>query len=479
MATELKYPKGYQFFSNTGAILSGGKLSYYEAGTTTHADTYSNAAGSVVNTYTSNKIILNSAGRLTESVYLGSATDYKERLETSTDVQIFEEDDIPAAPTAAASVTSAAPLTPWTTKSADETLTTSNFCGKAIAGDTSSGNVTLTLPSAASAGNGLGGIIKKSASANSLVIARQLAETIDGATSITLTAQYHAVWLVPDGANWKVAAHFLADGSIAAANLAATFLTGMTALTSVDRAADYLMVYDASATAHKKVLAKYIDNREPNALHSLMVLDKDLTTPPGSPSAGDRYIVASGATGDWAGQAGNVASYFDGAWAFYTPTEGWLVWVADEDALYYYTGSVWDAYGDTFPAAGISTPYGASCRLKYIEQETTLSGATTAATTQIPISTVLGVSVRVTQVITGSGVTAFTVGNSGGSYPAADAARFGSGLGLTVGTTNKGHIGPTGFYDVQNLLFTATGGSFTGGKVRSGIWYLEFTPATS
>lgn len=473
MATELKYPKGYQFFSNTGAVLAGGKLSYYEAGTTTHADTYSDAAGLVVNTYTSNKIILNSAGRLTESVYLGSATDYKERLETSADVQIFEEDDIPAAPTAAETVTSAAPLTPWTTKSSDETLTTANFCGKAIAGDTSSGDVALTLPSAAAAGNGLGGIIKKSASANSLIIARQLSETIDGETSITLTAQYHALWLVPDGANWKVAAHFLADGSIVADSLAATFLTGMTALTSVDRAADYLMIYDASASAHKKVLAKYIDNREPSALHSLMVLDKDLTAPPGSPNAGDRYIVGAGATDDWSGQGGNIASYFDSTWAFYTPTEGWLVWVADEDALYYYTGSAWDAYGDTFSAAGISTSYEASCRLKYIEQETTLSGATTAAATQIPIGTIFAVSNYVTVEITGSGVTSYDCGISGTSN------KFGGTLGLTVGSSNRGQVGPYGCYTAEDLIFTATGGSFAGGKVRSQIWYLEFTPASS
>lgn len=76
----------------------------------------------------------------------------------------------------------------------------------------------------------------------------------------------------------------------------------------------------------------------------LMVLDKDLSAPPGSPADGARYIVAASPTGDWSGQAGKVAAYQDGAWAFYAPREGWLAWAADEDALYVWTGSAWAAF---------------------------------------------------------------------------------------------------------------------------------------
>ena len=61
-----------------------------------------------------------------------------------------------------------------------------------------------------------------------------------------------------------------------------------------------------------------------------MVLDKDLASPPGSPSDGNRYIVAASPTGAWAGQAGKVAAWQDGAWAFHAPRTGWLAWVADE-----------------------------------------------------------------------------------------------------------------------------------------------------
>ena len=55
-----------------------------------------------------------------------------------------------------------------------------------------------------------------------------------------------------------------------------------------------------------------------DALLNTGVIDHSLATPPGSPSTGDVYIVAASATGDWAGQDGNIA-YFDGIWYFITP----------------------------------------------------------------------------------------------------------------------------------------------------------------
>jgi Protein of unknown function (DUF2793)/Chaperone of endosialidase len=74
------------------------------------------------------------------------------------------------------------------------------------------------------------------------------------------------------------------------------------------------------------------------------VLDKDLAAPPVSPAAGARYIVAPSPTGAWSGQAGSVAAWQDGAWAFYTPNDGWLAWVADEDTLYIWSDAAWTAF---------------------------------------------------------------------------------------------------------------------------------------
>ncbi len=78
-----------------------------------------------------------------------------------------------------------------------------------------------------------------------------------------------------------------------------------------------------------------------DAIVQLAVLDRDLTTPPGSPLDGDRYIVGVGATGVWVGKDSQIAAWQDGAWAFYQPNEGWLAWVTDEDVLCVSDGSTW------------------------------------------------------------------------------------------------------------------------------------------
>jgi Protein of unknown function (DUF2793) len=78
-----------------------------------------------------------------------------------------------------------------------------------------------------------------------------------------------------------------------------------------------------------------------DAVVQLSVLDKDLAAPPGAPSEGARYLVGPGATGAWAGQAGSIAAFQDGAWAFYAPQQGWRAWVADEARLYVWSGAAW------------------------------------------------------------------------------------------------------------------------------------------
>lgn len=70
------------------------------------------------------------------------------------------------------------------------------------------------------------------------------------------------------------------------------------------------------------------------------VLDKDLSTPPGSPSDEDAYIVGSSATDAWLGQEDSIAVW-DGVWNFFSPNKGWIFYVDDEDAHYYWNGSSW------------------------------------------------------------------------------------------------------------------------------------------
>lgn len=62
------------------------------------------------------------------------------------------------------------------------------------------------------------------------------------------------------------------------------------------------------------------------------VVSRTETAPPGSPAAGDGYIVASPATGLWAGHEDDIAYYFGGVWLFLSPEvgAGHQVWVDDE-----------------------------------------------------------------------------------------------------------------------------------------------------
>jgi hypothetical protein len=73
----------------------------------------------------------------------------------------------------------------------------------------------------------------------------------------------------------------------------------------------------------------------------LSVKDRDLAAPPGSPAAGDTYIVATAPTGSWAGHAGHVAIYDGAAWQFGTPRRGWTAYLEDEDVRVTYKTSAW------------------------------------------------------------------------------------------------------------------------------------------
>ena len=65
----------------------------------------------------------------------------------------------------------------------------------------------------------------------------------------------------------------------------------------------------------------------------LSVVSRSVTTPPASPSEGDRYLIAGGASGDWAGKSGLLACFVDGGWLYFTPQMGWVCWIEDDVLL--------------------------------------------------------------------------------------------------------------------------------------------------
>ena len=78
-----------------------------------------------------------------------------------------------------------------------------------------------------------------------------------------------------------------------------------------------------------------------DALVQANVIDRDLTAPPVTPSDGDTYIVASGASGDWSGKDLNISIWQDGIWNFHIPQTGFRAWIEEEAILGLWNGTAW------------------------------------------------------------------------------------------------------------------------------------------
>jgi hypothetical protein len=122
----------------------------------------------------------------------------------------------------------------------------------------------------------------------------------------------------------------------------------------VDQAPNLALPYILAAQAQKHITHNEA-LRALDAVVQLAVIDRDLASPPASPANGDRYIVAASATGAWAGHDLDIAAYQDGAWAFYEPREGWIAWIADENAAVVYDGTAWPAFGGGGGGGGVAS----------------------------------------------------------------------------------------------------------------------------
>lgn len=110
----------------------------------------------------------------------------------------------------------------------------------------------------------------------------------------------------------------------------------------------------------------------------LAVQNRTLTTPPVSPVAGDRHIVAAAATGAWAGQVGRIALFEDGLWQFFAPLAGWRAWIAAEDAVASFDGVQWKTTADAplvVGQLGVSATPDATNRLSVSAPATLLNNA--------------------------------------------------------------------------------------------------------
>lgn len=83
---------GNQFFDNSGNPLAGGLIYTYDAGTTNPAATYTSNTGLTAN---SNPIVLDSAGRATNEIWLTEGASYKFILKTSLGTTLGTYDNVP------------------------------------------------------------------------------------------------------------------------------------------------------------------------------------------------------------------------------------------------------------------------------------------------------------------------------------------------------------------------------------------------
>src|SRR3990170_3291038 len=142
----LQWIKGYQFFDSNGDPLAAGTINMYDSGTTSVRTTYSERTGTTPNTLNaSNQIVLDSTGRLDTSVFLTGS--------------------MPAE-------------TPVIAKTADYSIVNGDQVNVINANPTG-GSFTLTLPSAVTVGDGWRVTIRNIGTANQVIVATVLSQTID------------------------------------------------------------------------------------------------------------------------------------------------------------------------------------------------------------------------------------------------------------------------------------------------------------
>lgn len=112
-----------------------------------------------------------------------------------------------------------------------------------------------------------------------------------------------------------------------------------------------------------------------DALVHLRVGAREVDTPPVDPVEGDRLVVGAAPSEAFAGQAGNIAAFQDGAWAFYAPRAGWVIWDAAESALLVFDGAAWTPVFDpqNLPLIGVNTQADETNRLAVRGDATLLS----------------------------------------------------------------------------------------------------------
>lgn len=291
-----------------GDPVPGAVLYFYEAGTSTPKTVYSD---SDLTQSLGTSVVCDAGGFPTSDgstrvmIYTGTAA-YKLVVKDADGVTLWTLDDIPGAPVIPDVASAALPETPVISRTSSYQIVPGDK-GKLINADPTGGSFAITLPSAVTVGDKwrIGVRHNGPATANVVAVRSTGGQTIQGpgqtaATSMALTGLGQCFWFVSDGAGWTI------DGS--AEPLMAS--GGVVYFKATDR----------------------------------------LSAPPSSPVGGQRYIINSTPTGVWAtlgfAEKDIAESDGNGSWLKYTPANGYMAWVDDENLISVYHDGAWEDWSN-------------------------------------------------------------------------------------------------------------------------------------
>ncbi|MDM7255175.1 MAG: DUF2793 domain-containing protein [Paracoccus sp. (in: a-proteobacteria)] len=200
-----------------------------------------------------------------------------------------------------------------------------------------------------------------------------------------------------------------------------------------------------------------------DAAVNLVLQSRMVAQPPASAPEGQCWAVPVGASGGWAGHAGEIAVAAGNGWIFVPARAGMRAFVRDEGVQATHDGGDWLAGALTLGSNGSGLLAGmAEARVAVTP------GVVVETTALIPhAALVIGATARVIEPLTGT-LESWSLGSEG----AAD--RFGSGMGKAAGSWARGMLSqPTVYWDGGALRLTAVGGEFAGGVVEVAVHWLE------
>ena len=180
----------YRGFDASGQPLAGGLLYTYEAGTNTPKATFTDAGGLTAN---ANPVVLDSEGYA--NIWLGSGS-YKFVLKDTNDITQFTTDDIDGETAEGFGAVVTSKSSSFSLVALDKN--TVFICTSAL---------TISLLSAASAGEGFVFVVKNASASSNVTIDPYVSETIDGSATLVLQPSESAT-IFCNGTTWFTSGYY-------------------------------------------------------------------------------------------------------------------------------------------------------------------------------------------------------------------------------------------------------------------------------